>query len=210
MKKTVLLLFVIVAPKILFAQKEINDSTGKKWEFSLSGFYYFLPDEDNILLPIFTADYKSLHLEGRYNYEDINTASAFAGWKFKTGHDFQFAATPMLGMAFGNTDGFVPALELEMSYGRFDFYSESEYLVDFAGKEYNFAYTYSELAASFFHESLRTGLTGQRTRLYQSAREYAPGIFCQYYFLDRFSVGIYYYHPFSSSNYAVVSFSADF
>lgn len=210
MKKIILILLIITAPQLLFAQKETTDSTGKKWEFSLSGFYYFLPDENSILLPIFAADYKSLHLESRYNYEDLNTASAFVGWKFETGHNFQFAATPMVGLSFGNTDAFIPALELEMSYKRFDFYSETEYVVDFAGKEYNFAYTYTELAASFFKERLRTGLTGQRTRLYQEAKDYAPGVFTQYNFFDRLNAGIYYYNPFSSTNYAVVSLSVDF
>lgn len=210
MKNIMFILLVIAVPELLHAQKETTDTSGKKWEFSLSGFYYFLPEEDNIFLPIFTADYKSLHLESRYNYEDLNTASAFAGWRFETGQHLQFAATPMLGFAFGNTDAFVPAIELELSYKRFDFYSETEYLVDFAGKEYNFAYTYTELAASFFKERLRTGFTGQRTRLYQEAKDYAPGIFAQYNFFDRLNAGIYYYNPFSGSNYAVVSLSVDF
>jgi hypothetical protein len=101
MKKIIVSFLIIAAPQVLFAQKEAADSTNKNWSYSLSGFYYFLPEEDNIFLPIFTADYKSLHLESRYNYEDLNTVSAFAGWRFETGNNFQFAATPMLGMAFG-------------------------------------------------------------------------------------------------------------
>ena len=121
MRKTFIALILYFLPCILFAQQNIADSTQSKWSSSASGYYYFLPEEANTFTFIGSADHKALHLEARYNYEDVNTASAFAGWRFETGPKFQFAATPMLGFAFGNTDGFVPALEMEASYKIFDF-----------------------------------------------------------------------------------------
>jgi hypothetical protein len=82
-------------------------------------------------------------------------------------------------------------------------------LFDFASKENNFAYTYTELAVTFFKDHARTGLTGQRTRLYETKLDIQRGVFGEYYF-GRFRVGAYYYDPFTESNFGVISFSVDF
>jgi hypothetical protein len=208
MAKTFLILILYSLPFTLFAQDSTADSSKSKWAFSASAYYYFIPEDKNTLTLIGGADYKKLHLEARYNYEDMNTVSAFAGWRFEARKEFQFAATPMLGFAVGNTDGFVPALELEASYKIFDFYSESEYLVDFASKENNFFYTWSELAVSPT-DKLRTGLSIQRTKLYQTGFDIQRGIFAEYSFW-KLTAGLYYFNPFSSSNFVIASLSAEF
>jgi hypothetical protein len=114
----------------------------------------------------------------------------------------------MVGIAFGNTDGIAPGLELEIMYKKFDFYMESEHLLDFSGKENNFFYMYSELAFRPI-QPIRTGLITQRTRLYESDRELQRGIFGEYYF-GRFRAGIFYFSPFASDNFLIASFSVDF
>src|SRR6476660_6707255 len=125
MQKIFFLFTISVLPCKLFAQENVADSSESKWSFSVSGYYYFIPEKENALTLIGYADYKALHLEGRYNYEDQNTASAFGGWRFETGKKFQLGVTPMAGFAFGNTNGFAPALELDATYKILDFYSES-------------------------------------------------------------------------------------
>jgi hypothetical protein len=97
----------------------------------------------------------------------------------------------MLSIVFGNTNGIAPGLELELIYNKFDLYSESEYLFDFEGKENNFAYTYTELAATIFNDHVRTGSTGQRTRSFHAEFDVERGVFAEYYF-GRFRVGVYY------------------
>lgn len=201
-------LLLLVPASRLLAQESKADSSGSSWAFSATGYYYFVPEDRNLLSLIGYADHKALHLESRYNYEDLNTGSAFAGWKFETGKEFIFAATPMLGFVFGNTNGFIPAAELEASYKIFDFYSETEYVFDFAGKENNYLYTWSELALSPI-ESLRTGITAQRTRLYQTSLDLQRGIFAQYSFW-KLTAGAYYFNPFSSDNLVIISLSVDF
>lgn len=195
---------------ITSSAQETKDSSQSKWSFSASGYYYFIPEDANTYTLIGTADYKKLHLEARYNYEDLNTASAFAGWRFETRKEkeFQFGVTPMLGFAFGNTNGFVPAVELDASYKIFDFYSESEYLVDFESNENNFFYTWSELAVTPV-ESLRTGISIQRTHLYQTELDTQRGIFAEYSFW-KLTAGAYYFNPFSGSNFVIASLSIDF
>jgi hypothetical protein len=208
MQKIFIFFIIFFLPFTLFAQENTNDSSGSKWSFSASGYYYFIPNEKNSYTLIGYADHKALHLEARYNYEDQNTGSAFGGWRFESGKKFQFGATPMVGFAFGNTNGFAPALELDATYKIFNFCSESEYLIDFAGKENNFFYTWSELAVSPF-DFLRTGISVQKTRLYQTELDVQRGIFAEYSFW-KLTVGAYYFNPFSTDNFVIVSLSVDF
>src|SRR5215471_19133035 len=101
MRKLVFFFVFAIASNILFAQPDIfqesvpppvGDSVQPNWLFSVWGDYFIIPNEDNIFNPTFYADHNSFHFEGRYNYEDINTGSAFAGWKFRGGNNFQFVA----------------------------------------------------------------------------------------------------------------------
>ena len=191
----------------VFGQKQI-DSLQRSWSFSISGYYYFVPDDQNSASFIGAADHHQLHFETRYNYEDRNTVSVFAGWRLEGGGKVEFAITPMLGGVFGNLDGIAPGAEVEVAWKKFDFYSETEYVIDLSGHENNFLYTWGELAYNPT-ESLRTGFTFQRTLLYQTDFEVQRGIFAQYAF-KRFSVGTYYFNPFTSGYLVIGMVSFDF
>jgi hypothetical protein len=185
------------------------DTSASPLSVSASGYYYFFPgSENNTLTLIGYLDYKSLHLEPRYNYEEQNTGSVFAGWKFEAEGKVSFAATPMIGVVFGSLKGFAPGLELELSYKAFDLYSESEYVIDQAGSEFNFFYTWTELGYSPV-ESFRTGISAQRTRLYETGLDIQRGIFAEYSFW-KLTAGVYYFNPFSTDNFVIASFSIDF
>jgi hypothetical protein len=79
---------------------------------------------------------------------------------------------------------------------------------DLSSGENNFFYNYSELAITPI-EPLRTGIMTQRTRLFESQREFERGIFAEYYF-GRFRTGVFYFNPFAQDNFWVASFSVDF
>jgi hypothetical protein len=51
-----------------------------KWEFSLSTFTYLDQHGRDYANPTFTADRDWLHLEARYNYEELKTGSVWLGW----------------------------------------------------------------------------------------------------------------------------------
>jgi hypothetical protein len=208
MHKTFFILLLLAVSSKLFGQETNKDSADSRWSFSLGGYFYFIPEDKNTYTLIGSADHKNLHLETRYNYEDVNTASAFAGWRFDLGKKVQFSVTPMLGFAVGNSDGLVPAVELEASYKKFDFYSESEYMIDFAAKENNFFYVWSELAITPV-DPLRTGISIQKTRLYQTGRDVQRGVFAEYSFW-KLTAGVYYFNPFSSEDFVICSLSIAF
>jgi hypothetical protein len=52
------------------------------WAFTAVVDGYFAPGEDGYADPIFTADHNWLHLEARYNYEDLRTGSVWLGYNF--------------------------------------------------------------------------------------------------------------------------------
>jgi hypothetical protein len=206
MKKYVWLFTSLLSLKAL--AQEATDSTTSKWNFSAWTELFILPDEQNFFNPTFYARTTTLHLEGRYNYEDRNTVSLWAGRRFRFGKDVEFLLVPMAAVILGNTGGMAPGLEAEISYRKLDFYSESEYVFNFQSKEDNFFYIYSELAARPL-EPLRIGLMAQRTRVVQAEREIQRGLFAEYYF-GRFRAGAFYFNPFSSSYFWLASVSVDF
>ena len=193
---------------ILRAQKQATNPSDSSWSFSLSGFYYIIPDDKNSTTLIGTADHNRLHFEGRYNYEDRKTGSLFAGWRLEAGKKLQFAATPMAGMIFGNTNGAAPGLELELNYKKADFYSETEYVFDFSGVENSFLYTWGELGFSPI-EALRMGFVYQRTRLYHNGFEVQKGLFTLFSFW-KLTAGSYCFNPFSKDDIFIASVSIDF
>lgn len=155
-----------------------NEADTIPWNFSVYGFYYRIPDDDDFIIAIASADRGSLHLEARYNYEDLKTASVFAGWTFSAGEAFTAEFTPMLGAAFGRTNGIVPALEMSFAYGIFDLYDESEYLIDLEGEGGSYVYSWLELGVAP-GDLFRFGLTAQRVRVAETPLEVERGLFLQ-------------------------------
>jgi hypothetical protein len=144
------------------------------WELNLAGALYVLPDDEDILQPTFRADRGRLHLETRYNYEDRESVSFFAGANFAFGSRVEVSLVPMLGGLVGRTDGIVPGFEADITVGPFEAYGEAEYVVDLGESSSSFFYMWSELSL-WPTGWLRVGLVTQRTRVYQTEREIQRG-----------------------------------
>ena len=147
----------------------------RDWSFYASGFAYFVPEDRDYLAPICTADRDRLHLEARYNYEDLETAALFLGWNFSAGDKLSLHATPMIGGVFGNTAGIAPGFKITLGYQRVEFYSESEYLFDAHDSSESFYYNWSELSYALLDWS-HAGLVIQRTKVYQTELDVQRGL----------------------------------
>jgi len=145
------------------------------WSFYASGYAYFVPDDRDYVSPVFTADRGWLHLEARYNYEDLETGAIFLGWNFSAGEQLFLEAIPMLGAVFGNTAGFAPAYRFTLGYGWLELYSEGEYLFDVDDAAENFFYNWSELSYALA-DWVRAGLVAQRTRAYETDLDVQRGL----------------------------------
>ena len=80
-----------------------------------------MPDDQTYLTPMFSADHKWLHLEARYDYEDLRTASLWAGYNFHVGETVTLVATPMFGVVFGRTNAVVPGYKISLTWKRLNF-----------------------------------------------------------------------------------------
>jgi hypothetical protein len=145
------------------------------WEFSAAVMAYFVPDSREYVQPTFTADHGWLHLEARYNYEDLETGSAWVGYNFGGGDPLAWSLTPMLGGVFGDTTGIAPGYKGSLSWWKLELYSEGQYVIDAGDSSDSFFYNWSELTVAPW-DWVRLGLVTQRTRLYESDREIQRGL----------------------------------
>ncbi len=169
MRRLVLALALAAVPRAARAEQPATEPAVKPaWSTALYLDGYFQPDEAAFLVPTLFADRGALHLEARYNYEDLDTASLHAGWSFTFGGEERYVeATPMLGGVFGSTNGIAPGLELEGRWGRFSYWLEAEYLVDVEVASASYLYAWSE--ASFaIAPWLWAGASAQRLKVVET------------------------------------------
>ncbi len=150
------------------------DDEAKKWSFSASVMGYLVPDSRDYVQPTFTADRGWLHLEARYNYESLNTGSAWLGYSLGGGQKVEWSFTPMIGGAFGDLNGVAPGYKFDVTWWKLELYSEGEYVFDAAGSSGNFFYNWSELSVRPV-DWFRIGMATQRTRLYETDRDIQRG-----------------------------------
>ncbi len=163
------------------------------WEFSASVYGYFPPEDLHYAQPTVTADRDALHLEARYNYEGLKAGSAWIGWNVGTGEKLRLDATLMAGGVVGDTRGVAPGYELTLSYGRFELYSEGEYIFDTDDSDNNFFYNWAQLGYSPL-EWLSVGLASQRTRTYQTGLDVQRGFFVGFTYKS-LSLNVYVFNP---------------
>jgi hypothetical protein len=178
------------------------------WEFAATGYHTSVRNGDNYGSAILAADRGPLHLEGRVSYEAIGARSAFVGWTFSGGDALTWELTPIVGGAWGTVRAFVPGIEASVASGRFDFYTEAEYVRDHGDHSANYLYAWSELGFRPV-EWLRAGLVGQRTRAYGVDRDFQRGPFVQATW-RRVTVGGFWFNPGSSEQVFVFSIGAAF
>ena len=149
------------APDIpLEANTERNET---KWEFSLSTFTYLAQHARDYANPNFTADRDWLHLEARYNYEELKTGSVWFGYNLSTGKKLKFDVTPMVGGVFGDITGIAPGYTITIRYKTIELSTQGEYFFDAGTSSGNFFYSWSELSASPA-DCFRAGIVVERTQ----------------------------------------------
>ncbi len=178
------------------------------WEINASVYGYFIPQDTDYGQPTVTADRGALHLEARYNYEGIDTGSAWVGWNFGFGDKLRLDATLMAGGVFGDTNGVAPGYELTLSWGPLELYSEGEYVIDVEDSSNNFLYNWAQLGYSPF-EWLTAGFAAQRTRTYQTGLDVQRGPFLGFTYKN-VSLTVYVFNADEQSPTVVSSLAVSF
>jgi hypothetical protein len=153
-----------------------EDSRPDQWSFSVNIAGYIVPHERSYASPTFSADRSHLHLGLRYNYEDKETGSLWAGYNFEVGEKLAFRATPMVGGIFGNTTGIAPGYLAGITWRRLELSTEGEYVFDTRDRTGSFFYSWMELSYSP-RDWCRAGLVAQRTKAYQTSLDIQRGLF---------------------------------
>jgi len=167
---------IALDPKAMRTPSMLSEEGDEKaWSFSASVSTYVVPNDQEYVQPTLNADRGWLHLEARYDYENLETGSAWVGYNFSGGKKLEWEFTPMLGGVFGNTTGFAPGYKLSLGYWKFELSSEGEWVFDTGKSEESFFYNWSELSVSPV-EWFRLGLVGQRTRAYHTDVDIQRGL----------------------------------
>jgi hypothetical protein len=180
----------------------------KQWSFSTAIYTYIVPDSREYVQPTIMADHGWLHLEARYNYEDLETGSTWVGYNLSGGEKFTWEFKPMLGGVFGNTTGIAPGYKGSLSWWKLTLYAESEYVVDTGDSSESFFYNWSELTLAPL-DWFRFGLVTQRTRVYQTDRELQRGILAGFSY-KHFDLATYVFNPDESKPVVVFAFTVSF
>jgi hypothetical protein len=177
-------------------------ASAPEWDFTASVYFYQVVDDRNYAQPTITADRDWLHLEARYNYEDLDTGSLWAGYNFSGGETLSWELTPMLGGVFGQTDAVAPGYKGAVSWRALEFYSEGEYAFTSEASD-RFFYNWSELTVSPL-PWWRVGVVTQRTRAYETERDLQRGLLTGFSY-KALDAGLYVFNPDDSHPVVVVS-----
>ncbi len=145
------------------------------WTAALYVDGYFVPGESGTFIPTLFVDRDALHLEARWNYEDVDTLSLWGGWGFTFGGEERYAKlTPMVGAVAGATSGVAPGLEIDARWGRLTYWLEAEYVFDLKDSAGSYLYTWSELYVTVV-PWLWVGGSVQRLKVIESPNELDVG-----------------------------------
>ena len=185
-----------------------SGTNAEPWEYSLTVDGYIIEGEDGYASPTFTADHNWLHLEARYNYENLRTGSLWAGYNISWGKTWQFAVTPMIGGVFGRTNGIAPGCEASVAWKKLTLSIDNEYVFDTTSKSSNFYYTWPQLTYQPV-TWLKVGAVAQRTKSFQTPLDVQRGFLVGFNH-KKFEFTTYVFNPGISGTSVVVEVGASF
>jgi hypothetical protein len=178
------------------------------WEYSLTVDGYIIEGQDGYASPTFAADRGWLHLEARYNYENLRTGSLWVGYNFSWGKTWQFAVTPMIGGVFGRTNGIAPGCEASLAWRKLTFSIDNEYVFDTTSKSGNFYYSWPQIT---YQPTgwLKFGGVAQRTKTFETNYDMQRG-FLVGVMRKKLEFTTYVFGPGTSSTSVVLELGASF
>ncbi|MEO7983765.1 MAG: hypothetical protein ABI688_06765 [Bacteroidota bacterium] len=193
-----LLLFICMLSATAFSQSK----TG------LQNYNFLGRGKEYVWMPVFHYQAtKGFYAELRYNYEDVQTLSLFAGKTFTGRNDLEWAITPMVGFSTGKFTGASLAVNAEAEWKDFYFSTQAQFSRSTESATDNFFFNWSEggynLSENFFG-----GIAVQFTGM-QNGCELEPG-FVAGLNLKNLSVPVYIFNPFKQGTYFVLGLNYSF
>ena len=147
----------------------VKPSTPKNpWAYNLTVDGYIVPNGQSYVNPVFTANRNRLHLEARYDSENLRTGSVWAGYNFIAGKTLVVDVTPMIGGVLGRTTGIAPGCEASLTYKKVQLSLSNEYVFDTTHKPGSFYYAWLELTYSLTNW-FRVGAVAEHTKAFRTS-----------------------------------------
>jgi hypothetical protein len=126
----------------------VGHAFGVHGQAGVEQYYYVQKSEPLILVPIVHVETsRNWYVEARYNYEELQSGSIYVGKKFsKDFGSFYTSVTPVIGGIAGKFMGGSTGMNLQMEFGNFFFFSQSQFTFTPKSRGNNFIFSWSELA----------------------------------------------------------------
>lgn len=160
-------------------------------------------NESYVWMPVlhYTAKH-GFYGEARYNYEELQTGSLYAGKNFSGGKKINYSVTPMLGVVFGKYNGGSAAMNVDIEYGKMFFSGQLQYTVNKENKEEDFFYNWSELGCNIGNK-FYGGISMQQTKLYGSKVSADAGLLFGFE-TGKITIPLYLFSPFSEKRNVIL------
>lgn len=166
MKNSALTISIILIAGVANAQQE----------GAFEQYYYIKEKQPIVMMPIAHYQTKSnWYTEARFNYEDLNTFSIYAGKIFSRDNKLSYSIIPILGGVMGKFQGGSLGLNLNIEYKQWFLSSQSQYTFSPSNKASNFCYSWSEVGYEIW-KWLYVGAAVQYTKQQQLKAELEPGV----------------------------------
>jgi hypothetical protein len=171
--------------------------------------YQYMGDRSglNVVTVLHHLTRKSVYTELRYNYEELNTISAYLGKSLSVNDNADFSFSPMAGVVMGAYSGGSLALNTDFEHKRLFFSSQAQYTINTAHSTSNFFYNWSELGY-YTLPWLYTGFTVQQTWYAATKIKTIPG-FLAGLKKRQWSVPLYVFNPAGREKYFVIGINLE-
>lgn len=187
----------------------INITASSQSEVGLEHYSYIGTGQAGTFVPV--AHYRTSskwYAEARYNYDELNTFSLYAGRTFSGERAITYSITPMLGGMAGASRGGSIGLNTEFDYRGFNFSSQSQYCVSADSRANNYFFSWSELSYQPL-KWLYGGVSLQNTHLYQDGPLNEPGFLIAFTY-KQLTFPCYSFNTFDTERYFIVGLNWEF
>jgi hypothetical protein len=176
--------------------------------YGQAGFeqYYYVQDKEAVeFVPVISFQAKNnWYAEARYNYEEKNTFSLYAGRKFSGEcKKLMYSLTPIMGAVTGELDGGSAGMNVSAELESVFFSSQSQYTFSPKDPSCDFLFSWSELGyeiSSWFY----LGVSMQHTRmLHTNTQIFEHGAVIGFEF-GKWTIPVYSYNTFDRGRYFVL------
>ncbi len=196
MKKTLL----IITWSIMMLHKLSAQS-----KHGVENYNILTPGKESVWVPVIHFEgRKNFYAEARYNYEDVNTASVYAGKSFEGGKKITYNITPMAGVVFGRFNGVSAAVNTSADYRQLNVSAQIQYTINTSGMREHFFYNWCEISHRFF-KKLYGGASLQQTLVRNNRMQHEAGALLGFN-AGKFTVPLYVFNPFTQSRHFIAGF----